>query len=139
MLVLLGKLVLYLTKSWDSKNFNRQKPIFLLVSSWQTWMVNISNRLLRSWNSSGIYLLKVNNTNIFWTLFYSFTPCSSVSVVNFEHVIAGWVNTFFTRVILPTYPYPPLWNIYNAATIMLAYICFIPSIYFYHFFLTTYV
>ena len=33
---------------------------------------------------------------------------SVVFIVNFEHVIAGWVNTFFTRVILPTYPYPPL-------------------------------
>ena len=22
----------------------------------------------------------------------TFTPCSSVSIVNFEHVIAGWVN-----------------------------------------------
>ena len=31
---------------------------------------------------AGIYLLKVNNRNT--------RPCSSVSIVNFEHVIAGW-------------------------------------------------
>ena len=35
---------------------------------------------------AGIYLLKVNNRN---TRTY-FTPCSSVSIVYFEHVIAGW-------------------------------------------------
>ena len=35
---------------------------------------------------AGIYLLKVNNRNIRTY----FTPCSSVSVVNFEHVTAGW-------------------------------------------------
>ena len=43
-------------------------------------------------NPFGIYLLKVNNRNSktrckLWTYF---TPCSSVSIVNFEHVIAGW-------------------------------------------------
>ena len=37
----------------------------------------------------GINLLKVNNRN---TIF-NFTPCSSVYIVNFEHVIAGWVRT----------------------------------------------
>ena len=51
---------------------------------------------------AGIYLLKVNNRNtrtrceicskltikILWTYFI---PCSSVSIFNFEHVIAGWV------------------------------------------------
>ena len=35
---------------------------------------------------ASIYLLKVNNRN---TRTY-FIPCSSVSIVNFEHVIAGW-------------------------------------------------
>ena len=29
-------------------------------------------------------MFKVNNKN--------FTPCSSVSIVNFEHIIAGWVD-----------------------------------------------
>ena len=54
-------------------------------------------------NPAGIYLLKVNNRNTrtrceigsvilvssLLTLNY-FTPCSSASIVNFEHVIAGW-------------------------------------------------
>ena len=62
----------------------------------------------------GIYLLKVNNRNTrtwceiysklttetptsFWTYL---TPCSSVSIVNFEHVIADWVSPIvFTGVI----------------------------------------
>ena len=51
---------------------------------------------------ASIYMLKVNNRNnrrrceicskltILWTYF---TPCFSVSIVNFEHVIAGWVLT----------------------------------------------
>ena len=30
-----------------------------------------------------------NKDNLFWTYF---TPCSSVSFVNFEHVNAGWVT-----------------------------------------------
>ena len=47
-----------------------------------------------------IYLLKVNNRNIrtmasFWCLYCKlwtyFTPCYSVSIVNFEQVNVGWV------------------------------------------------
>ena len=41
----------------------------------------------------GIYLLKVNNKNTRARCEICFTPCYSVSVVNFEHVIAGWVVT----------------------------------------------
>ena len=66
---------------------------------------------LKTAYTAGIYLLKVNNRNSrtrcgicseltiktlerrqwrqLWTYF---TPCSSVSIVNFEHVIAGWVE-----------------------------------------------
>ena len=54
-----------------------------------------TDTLNKEWNMS-----KVNNKNIrkmpiasFWFLFQLwtfFTPCSSVSIVNFEHVIAGW-------------------------------------------------
>ena len=36
----------------------------------------------------GIYLLKVNNRNTIFRTY--FTPCSSVSTVNFEHVNADW-------------------------------------------------
>ena len=44
---------------------------------------------------AGIYLLKVNNRNTRQGVKYVqiyFTFCSSVSVVNFEHVIAGWTG-----------------------------------------------
>ena len=49
--------------------------------------------------SAGIYLLKVNNKNTrtrcevcskLVNFEQYFTPCCSVSIVNFEHVIAGW-------------------------------------------------
>ena len=60
-------------------------------------------------NLAGIYMLKVNNRSTrtrceicskltikiperrHWRLWTNFTPCSSVSIVNFEHVIAGSV------------------------------------------------
>ena len=35
-----------------------------------------------TWHRSGAFIIN------FWTYF---TPCFSVSIVNFEHVIAGWV------------------------------------------------
>ena len=35
-------------------------------------------------------MFKVNNKN--------FTPCSSVSIVNFEHIIAGWVNNDIRKI-----------------------------------------
>ena len=37
---------------------------------------------------AGIYQLKVKKCQL-WTYF---TPCSSFSIVNFEHVIASWLN-----------------------------------------------
>ena len=39
-------------------------------------------------------MFKVNNkdTRTTYTRMTYFTPCSSVSIVNFEHVIAGWVR-----------------------------------------------
>ena len=36
-------------------------------------------------------MFKVNNED---TFIVNFTPCSSVSIVNFEHVIAGWDGIF---------------------------------------------
>ena len=41
---------------------------------------------------AGIYLLKVNsrNTRERCEICSKLTPCSSVSIVNFKHVIAGW-------------------------------------------------
>ena len=49
-------------------------------------------------------MLKVNNKDTRTTLgvvlvsllltLNNFTPCSSVSIVNFEHVIAGWAETY---------------------------------------------
>ena len=46
--------------------------------------------------SAGIYLLEVNNRNTRTRckICSELTiPCSSVSIVNFEHVIAGWVHS----------------------------------------------
>ena len=48
---------------------------------------------------AGIYLLKVNNRNLKkrrkicskLTIKTYFTSCSSVSIINFEHVTAGWL------------------------------------------------
>ena len=51
-------------------------------------------------NPDGIYLLKVTNINIrirceiCSKLTIYFTPCSSVSIVNFEHVFSGWKKNF---------------------------------------------
>ena len=39
---------------------------------------------------AGIYLLKVNNINTRTRCEIYFTPCSSVSIFNFEHAIVGW-------------------------------------------------
>ena len=60
---------------------------------------------------AGIYLLKVNNRkNRTRCEIYSkltiktpeyfqtyFTPCSSVSIVNFEHAIAGWAAIYWLK------------------------------------------
>ena len=37
-------------------------------------------------------MFKVNHSNNNSNTFEHFTPCSSVSIVNFEHVIASWVG-----------------------------------------------
>ena len=36
-------------------------------------------------------MFRVNNKDTRTTLLPYFTPCSGVSIVNFEHVIVGWV------------------------------------------------
>ena len=66
------------------------------------WMCDnrsLSNKINQLHDQASIYLLKVSNRdkiNIKETRatpmasFTNFTPCSSVSVVNFEHVTAGW-------------------------------------------------
>ena len=56
-------------------------------------------RVFVSLNPAGIYLLKVNNSKTRTSCLYYqrrtyFTACSSVSVVNSEHVIAGWESSF---------------------------------------------
>ena len=38
-------------------------------------------------------MFKVNNKDSRTTPMAYFTPCSSVSIVNFEHVIDGWVGS----------------------------------------------
>ena len=46
-------------------------------------------------NLAGVYQLKVNNRNTRtrYEICSYFTPCSNVSVFNFEQVNAGWGNT----------------------------------------------
>ena len=62
-----------------------------------------------SYALSGIYLLKVNNRSTrtrcevcpklpIKTLY--FTPCSSVSMINFEQVITGWDNSTTSKIFL---------------------------------------
>ena len=56
---------------------------------------------------AGIYLLKVNNRNTRTrceicsklTINTSFTPCSSVSIVNFEQVNDGWDHILEVSVV----------------------------------------
>ena len=43
--------------------------------------------LTTQWPRSGIFTVN----------FKHFTPCSNVSIVNFEHVIAGWVSLILTK------------------------------------------
>ena len=62
--------------------------------------VIIANYWTRTHPTLGIYLLKVNNSNTRtrWTtleqLWSYFTPYSTASIVNFEHVIASWAARF---------------------------------------------
>ena len=41
-------------------------------------------------------MFKVNNKDTIFIVNFKtyFTPCSSVSIVDFEHVLAGWVISF---------------------------------------------
>ena len=45
----------------------------------------------------------------FWCLYCKletyFTPCPSVSIVNLEHVIAGWVYELFSETLLTNFKY----------------------------------
>ena len=44
-------------------------------------------------------MFKVNNKDTIKTHWAYFTPCSRVSIVNFEQVNAGWVAFFILRII----------------------------------------
>ena len=56
------------------------------------WNMKLENFQWNSPNPVGIYLLKANNRNIRTRCEISskLKPCSSVCIMNFEHVIAGW-------------------------------------------------
>ena len=115
----------------------------LIFDIWQATKY-VSGWYPAAWQSYfpvGIYLLKVNNNNTrtrceicskltiktaerrlasFWCLYYQlwtyFTPCSSVSVVNFEYVNTNWVVVTRIRCLwsyqqFPTYRYT-LWLSY---------------------------
>ena len=49
-------------------------------------MFKVNNKCTRT--TPGVVLLSLSLTSIV----NYFTPCSSVSIVNFEHVITGWVD-----------------------------------------------
>ena len=62
-----------------------------------------------SYASAGIYLLKVNNRSTRTRCEICsklpiktpyFTPCSSVSMINFEQVITGWDNSTTSKIFL---------------------------------------
>ena len=42
-------------------------------------------------------MFKVNDKDTKWQLLAYFTPCSSVSIVNFELVIVGWAGSEMSR------------------------------------------
>ena len=111
-------LVLYDFWKWPLKyykNYNTRKNWFIQLKGSAKFKSNLvyCMRLFCFFKffPVGIYLPKVNNRNIktrceicskstiktrsFWCLYYwlwiYFTSCSSVSIVNVEHVIAGWV------------------------------------------------
>ena len=71
---------------------------FMPKSSILTKNKHIYNCLRLSNYPAGIYMFKVNNRNIrtrceIWSklaIKTPFTPCSSVSIINFEHVNTGW-------------------------------------------------
>ena len=79
----------------NAKLFADNTSLFSVMHDTQTSSNDLNKDLEKINNSAGIYLLKVNNRNTRWRCeIYSnltyFTPCSSVSIVNFEHVDADW-------------------------------------------------
>ena len=68
----------------------------LIIKTLERRSKSITETLSKVWN-----MFKVNNENtkttpmasfwcFYWELWTYFTPCSSVFIVNFEHVIADW-------------------------------------------------
>ena len=57
-------------------------------------MFKVNNKDTRTtpWRRSGVFIVN----------FQHFTPCSSVSIVNFEHVIADWeeMDSIFLKVLV---------------------------------------
>ena len=47
-------------------------------------MFKVNNKVTSIWHLSGIFIVNL--------LLTYFTPCSSVSIVNFEQVNAGWAH-----------------------------------------------
>ena len=60
-------------------------------------MKNLSKAQESSLNPVGNYMFKGNNRNT-RTRYEYFTPCCSVSIVNFEQVNAGWERSFGNQV-----------------------------------------
>ena len=72
-----------------------RKPMILLLENTQEKDNLVYLKFCNISIAAGIYLHKVSNRNtrtwcLFCELWTYFTPYSSVSIVNFEHIIAGW-------------------------------------------------
>ena len=97
---------------------------YLCNISRKKWTMKLIFSMLIGIKPAGIYMLKVNNRNTrarceicwkltikiperrlasFWYIYCYiwtyFTPCSSISIVNFEHVIAGWESFLQIEII----------------------------------------
>ena len=64
-------------------NFNYSFEMLMFLKG-QYFLFSDTN--FENWLATGIYMLKVNSKD---TRTY-FIPCSTVSIVDFEYVIAGW-------------------------------------------------
>ena len=85
---------------WYFLHFRKFKKFYCCTLSLTLWLWQIIfGKWLTDKNDNGIYLPKVTIEILKQGVKY-FTPCSSDSIINFEHIIAGWVNPFFQPSLL---------------------------------------
>ena len=87
---------------WYFLHFRKLRKFYYCTLSLTLWLWQI---IFGKWLTdkseypAGIYLPKVTIEILEQGVKY-FTPCSSVSIINFEHIIAGWVSPFFQPLLL---------------------------------------